>query len=71
MDADDFGLDVFEQTILEGFYLCVNVQQGGLSTTKSLDSLVLKEFCKMQKMDFIWVYGVCKLMLSGLEDYRK
>lgn len=66
MDADDFGLDIFEQTILEGFYLCVNVQ-GGLSTTKSLDSLVLKEFCKMQKMDFIWMYGVCKLMLGELK----
>ncbi|MDL0088162.1 hypothetical protein [Campylobacter gastrosuis] len=52
----------------QGFNLALNTRSGIKSVEYSLDSLVLKEFCKECEIDFLWFYGVCKQLIFGLQS---
>lgn len=66
LSPDEFGLSEFESLMYQGFSLALNTRSGVSSVEYSLDSLVLKEFCKECEIDFLWFYSVCKRLINEL-----
>lgn len=68
MSPDEFGLTSFEILLLNGFSLSLSKSSGFSGVIFTIDTLVLKEFCKRYKIDFLWVVGIYKEMIKEIEE---
>ncbi|WP_211437325.1 hypothetical protein [Campylobacter curvus] len=71
MSPDEFGLDEFERLIYMAFSLALNVKSGFNGACFSLESMVIKEFSKAHKIDFLWLYGICKELMNEMIKEQK
>ena len=65
MSPDEFGLDEFESLVYEAFSLILE-RNVGMDVSLRCEPLVIKEFAKAYKMDFLWLYSVCKILCDEL-----
>lgn len=62
--VDDFKLSLDERTIIDIFYLSLELQPTFGGGIYKLDSFVIKELCESEKMDFMFTLKVCKRLLN-------
>lgn len=62
--SEEFGLSRYELKLLHGFTLSVKVRQiptfDNINIECECDTLIIKEFSKRNKIDFLWFFSLCK-----------
>nr|DAO81647.1 MAG TPA: hypothetical protein [Caudoviricetes sp.] len=60
MSPDEFGLDYYEALMLHGLHTASVAKRDFNGGYFECEVVVLKSFCKLFKIDFLWMFDISK-----------